>query len=304
MRAGKDVMFDVCVIGHVTKDIIKIDGVPREMPGGTAYYAGLALRSLGLTVAVLTKVAADDERALLEPLARNGVCLFVGRSKFTTTFENSYASPHWKHRIQKVKAVGDPFLPEDLGKISASAFHLGPLTPAEMTPEFIEEAARMGGRVSLDTQGFIRGIEGETVVPQDWGSKEQGLVHVELLKADDSEAAVLSGEGDIQRDTRRLADFGPTEVIITMGSSGSLIFANRTVYRIAAVPAASTVNPTGCGDTYVAGYIAYRLKSNDFDKAGRFAARMAAAKLQGFGALTGDRLPEELRRDWESLPSR
>lgn len=297
-------MYDVCVIGHVTKDLIKIHGMTREMPGGTAYFTGMALRSLGLNVAVITKVAAGDERALLEPLAMSKVQLFVGHSKFTTTFENIYVSPDWNDRIQKVKAVGDPFFPEDLGKISASVFHLGPLTPAEMRPEFIEEVARLGGLVSLDAQGLTRGIEGETVVPRDWRSKEQGLAHVDILKADDSEATLLSGERDIQRAAQRLADFGPAEVIITTGSSGSLIFANGRFYRIAAVPATSTVDPTGCGDTCVAGYIAHRLKSNDFEKAGRFAARMAFVKLQTFGAVTRDRLPEQLRRDWESLPTR
>jgi sugar/nucleoside kinase (ribokinase family) len=297
-------MYDVCVIGHVTKDVINIHGMTREMPGGTAYYAGMALRSLGLNVAVITKVAAGDERALLESLAMSNVHLFVGHSKSTTTFENIYVSPDWNNRIQKVKALGDPFLPEDLGKISASAFHLGPLTPAEMRPEFIEEVARLGGLVSLDAQGLTRGIEGETVVPQDWRPKDQGLVHVDILKADDSEATLMSGERDIQRAAQRLADFGPAEVMITTGSSGSLIFAKHTFYRIAAVPTANTVDPTGCGDTYVAGYIAHRLRSDDFDKAGRFAARLASVKLQIFGALTSDRLPKQLRLDWESLPRR
>ncbi len=295
-------MYDVCVIGHVTKDVVKIHGMTREMPGGTAYYAGMALRSLGLNVAVITKVAAGDERALLYPLAMSKVHLFVGHSKFTATFENIYVSPDGSDRIQKVKAVGNPFLPEDLGKISATAFHLGPLTPAEMGPEFIEEVARLGGLVSLDAQGLTRGIEGETVVPQDWPQKEQGLVHVDILKADNREATLLSGERDIQRAAERLADFGPAEIIITTGSSGSLIFANGAFYPIAAVPAARTVDPTGCGDTCAAGYLAHRLRSNDFDKAGRFAARMAFVKLQVFGALTSDRLPQQLRRDWESLP--
>ncbi len=301
MTAWKDVMDDVCVIGHVTKDIVKIDSVTREMPGGTAYYAGMALRSLGLTVSVVTKVAPRDERALVEPLARSGIRLFVRHSRFSTTFENAYEPPDWNHRIQKVKAVGDPFLPEDLGKISASVFHLGPLTPAEMAPEFIEEVVRLGGLISLDVQGFTRKIEGEAVVPHEWHSKEQGLAHVNILKTDDTEATVMSGEKDIQRAAQRISDFGPAEVIITMGMSGSLIFANRTIYPIASVPVAKTVDPTGCGDTYVAGYIAHRLKSVDFDSAGRFAARMASAKLQIFGALTRDTLPKQIRSDWRSL---
>ncbi len=37
-RARMGAMFDVCVIGHVTRDIIAIKGRPaKPMPGGTAY---------------------------------------------------------------------------------------------------------------------------------------------------------------------------------------------------------------------------------------------------------------------------
>lgn len=297
-------MYDVCLIGHVTKDIIKIHGMTREMSGGTVHYAGMALRSLGLNVAVITKVAAGDEQTLLESLARSGVHLFVGHSRFTTTFENSYTSPDLSDRIQRVRAVGDPFVPEDLGGISATAFHLGPLTPAEMSPEFIEEVARLSGLVSLDAQGFVRGIEGETVVPQEWRSKDKALVHVGILKADFVEASLITGDHDLQRVGEKLRDFGPPEVIITAGNSGSLIFANNATYPIPAFPVSSPVDPTGCGDTYVAGYIAHRLRSDDLENAGKFAARLASAKLQISGPLTSPQVPVQLMHYWLSLPRR
>jgi sugar/nucleoside kinase (ribokinase family) len=297
-------MYDVCVVGHVTKDLIRVHGMTKQMPGGTAYYSGMALRSLGLNVAVITKVAARDEQTVLEPLARSGVHIFVGHSRFTTTFENTYTSQDLSDRIERIRAVGDPFIPEDLGKISASAFHLGPLTPAEMRPEFIEEVGRLSGLVSLDAQGFVRGIEGEAVVPQKWRSKEQVLVHVDMLKADDREATLITGDREVRRAGQRLRDFGPAEVIITTGSSGSLIFVNNETYPISSFPVASRVDPTGCGDTYMAGYIAHRLRSIDFEEAGKFAARLASAKLQIFGALTSDQVPEQLWGYWESFSRR
>ena len=53
-------MFDVCVIGHVTRDVITIKGKTKKVaPGGTAYYTGIACRSLGLRTSVVTKVATD-----------------------------------------------------------------------------------------------------------------------------------------------------------------------------------------------------------------------------------------------------
>ncbi len=60
-------MFDVCVIGHVAKHLILAQGKGRgPRPGGAAYYAAMAFRSLGLRTAVLTKVAAEDRIEALE----------------------------------------------------------------------------------------------------------------------------------------------------------------------------------------------------------------------------------------------
>jgi hypothetical protein len=35
-------MFDVCTIGHITKDIVRIKDVEKEMPGGVVYYFSIA----------------------------------------------------------------------------------------------------------------------------------------------------------------------------------------------------------------------------------------------------------------------
>jgi len=58
--------FDLCVIGHVTTDFVEIDGKTQgAMPGGTAYYTSMALRSLGLNVAVITRLSDQDRTVLL-----------------------------------------------------------------------------------------------------------------------------------------------------------------------------------------------------------------------------------------------
>ena len=62
--------FDICVVGHITGDIITIGHTTRAIPGGTAYYTSVALRRLGLKVAVVTKVAKGDVVSLLRDLRR------------------------------------------------------------------------------------------------------------------------------------------------------------------------------------------------------------------------------------------
>ena len=48
------------------------------------------------------------------------------------------------------------------------------------------------------------------------------------------------------------------------------------------------VDPTGCGDSYSAGYIYCRLQSDDVEAAGRFGAAVATLKLQCHGPFVGD----------------
>ncbi len=66
-------MHDICVVGHVTRDVVRRNlRVAETLPGGVAHYAGVALASLGLDTAVVTKLAEGDVGAFLGPLAAAG----------------------------------------------------------------------------------------------------------------------------------------------------------------------------------------------------------------------------------------
>ena len=60
--------FDVCVVGHITRDIVKVGRTRRTAPGGTAYYTAMALKRLDLSVAVVTKGAKNDRQRLMREL--------------------------------------------------------------------------------------------------------------------------------------------------------------------------------------------------------------------------------------------
>ena len=67
-------MFDVCVVGHVTWDVNTFYGTVHEpMPGGAAYYASMAYKSLGLKTVAVTRVAKDDEEELLDEMRGAGI---------------------------------------------------------------------------------------------------------------------------------------------------------------------------------------------------------------------------------------
>ena len=66
-----------------------------------------------------------------------------------------------------------------------------------------------------------------------------------------------------------------------------MILARENLYRIPAFPARRSVDATGCGDSYFAGYLFHRLRSDDIEAAGRFAAALAALELQRYGPFHG-----------------
>jgi len=278
-------MFDVCVVGHVTKDLVKIGTRQREMPGGTAYYLPLAIRSLGMNVSVVTKISKDDE-ALLDRLKQEKIPIFLRESPRTTTFINIY-SGGLDNRQQRVIDVALPFTVEDVEGIESRIFHLGPLTKGDISLDIVRSLSARS-RISLDAQGFLRDIEegGEKpgkVKLTDWEEKEKALPLVSILKTDEEEAQVLSQEEDLRKMALRLSGYGPEEIIITRGSRGSLIYSKGKFYSIPSFPPRRLLDPTGCGDTYMAGYLFLRQNTNSLREVGEFAARTASAKLENYG---------------------
>ena len=63
---------------------------------------------------------------------------------------------------------------------------------------------------------------------------------------------VLTGITDIQQGCKILSEWGVKEVVITLGSKGSVIYEDNKFYTIPAYVPAIETDATGCGDTYMA----------------------------------------------------
>jgi len=207
-------------------------------------------------------------------------------TEHTLCFENIYEADQ-DRRVQRVSQTADPFDAASLQTVNATIFHLGPLLIGDIPAELIIQLARRA-KVSLDVQGFLRKLSGENVVPADWPAKKELLPHVQVLKANDEEAAVLTGEKDIHKAATVLAAWGVTEVVITLGSKGSLVYADGVFTEIPAYRPKAVVDATGCGDTYMAGYLYQRLKGKTISESGKFGAAMATLKIQASGPFEGD----------------
>jgi sugar/nucleoside kinase (ribokinase family) len=279
--------FDICVVGHLTKDIIRIEAeIVRELVGGTAYYTSLALHTLGLNVAVVTKTAPEDRDRLLADLEARNIPVFWQPSKKTSIFEDIYPTKNLDVRCEKVWAVADPFSVADLGDLRAKTIHLGPLTDRDMDLGFLVAIGDREEIIALDAQGLTRRVmsDGE-VKAVSWQDAEKGLSSIDILKLDEKEAKILTETDNSADASQILLDMGIKELIVTYGSKGSQLYFQNILINIPALPPRKIVDATGCGDTYMAGYLCQRLWGKDMETSGRFAAMVSSLKIENFGAL-------------------
>lgn len=266
----------IAVIGPVTKDMIVIGKNKKEQIGGTAFYSGIALANLGIKTKIFTKLSVKD-KSLLSNMKHKNIELFPYFCKSTTCFRNIYLGDE---RQQFVDSISAPFSVKDVkGAGNCRFVHLGPLTKGDIPLSVIKYLKSLGLTISLDVQGYLRRIRNKKISLMKWKDKEKFLKYVDILKADKKEAKVLTGK-DERLAAMTLAAMGPAEAIITDGEHGSLIYSQNRYYRIPAFSPGVTKDVTGCGDTYMAAYLAKRMQSSDLKECGLFAARCATAKIE------------------------
>ena len=170
--------------------------------------------------------------------------------------------------------------------MDAKIYHLGSLLADDFSLEVIKYLSSKGV-LSVDVQGYLREVQGEQVVAVDWPEKVEALAYIDILKANEKEMAVLTGCTDPREAALKLAGWGVKEVLLTLGSEGSVIYADGKFFDIPAYPPEQIVDATGCGDTYMTGYLYMRNKGASYYEAGCFAAAMCSIKLAASGPFNG-----------------
>lgn len=276
----------VCV-GHITRDKIVTPKSEVYMSGGVAFYFAYAINHLPREVdfTLVTKVA-DDAVHAAEEMQKAGIDVKVFPSKQTVFFENIYGD-NPDDRQQRVRAKSDQFQIEELDGLEADIYHLGTLLADDFTLDYVK-ALHQRGRVSVDAQGFLRKVTDETVENCDWKDKKEWLKYIDIIKVNEKEMEVLTGESDARKAAEVLASWGPNEVLVTLGSLGSMLLVDGQFFQIPPFAPTAVVDATGCGDTYMAGYLYSRVNGALPVEAGRFAAAMCTLKLSHNGPFDGD----------------
>lgn len=280
-------MKDIICIGHITKDRVVTPSAEVYMPGGTSFYFSHAfscMEATGVSYGLIASLAEEDMGAVSE-FRGKGIETQVIASRNTVFFENIYGD-NPDERMQRVRAKADPFTVEALSNVEARYIVAGSLLADDFSLDVIRFLSQRGTLV-VDAQGYLRKVHGESVCACDWNEKLEALKYIDILKVNEYEAEVLTGKSDLKEAASQLATWGVKEVLLTLGSLGSIVLCDGKFYDIPAYKPRKLVDATGCGDTYVMGYTYKRAQGlNPYDAA-LFASAAAAIKLENSGPLRG-----------------
>lgn len=277
--------FDIVFIGHYTKDTIVYPHESRTVDGGAYFFGANVAARMGLRVAVVTRLAREDWGAV-EKLERLGVTMLACATPASTLLRLIYPTDNLDERTIEMTSSAGPFSVDDVADVQARAYAIvASSVRGEMPTEVVETLAARGAIIALDVQGFIRVLRNGALSHDDWPGKEAVLRHVAVLKTDAYEAKLLTGESDRRAAARRLAEYGPREVLVT-NSSGVLLYHDGAFDEVPLVPR-ELRGRSGRGDTCTGAYLSKRLTTSPTE-ALIWAAAVTSLKLEQEGPFNRD----------------
>jgi sugar/nucleoside kinase (ribokinase family) len=278
--------YDLVFVGHITFDSIEArEGASQGVPGGAPLFGALAAAPSNKKIAVITRIAKEDEY-ILAPMKAAGIDIFLEPSPETTHMRVVHPTENMDERLlYQIKNAGF-FEIEEMPPLEPCLVHLGALTDREFSLEFMQHLKERGFRISIDMQSFVRQVNVVTGAVQfsDVPAKRQIISFAEIVKLDVVEAELLTGTDELEEAAKRVEGWGATETIITR-SDGALVRHRGRTYFGRYVNKSSP-GRTGRGDTTIGAYLAWRI-DHDVPEALNFAVALASIKMETSGPFKG-----------------
>ena len=292
--------YDIAFLGNYTKDTIVSASGTRVVDGGAFNYGAQVAARMGLRVAAITRLAREDWH-VVEALAALGVDVFAEATPTSTCLRLEYPSSNPDERIIHVTSSAGSFTPAQVREMQAQTFVIGPSFRGEVSLELIQTLATKGVRIAVDVQGWVRVVRDGNLAYEAWPEAHLFLAQVDILKTDAVEAKWLTGEADIRRAARLLADLGPGEIVLTH-RDGLLVLADRQFHEAGFFPN-ELVGRSGRGDTCLAAYVSKRLTASP-GQATVWAAAVASLKMEAEGPFRRDigDVEELIRQKYDAPP--
>jgi sugar/nucleoside kinase (ribokinase family) len=255
--------------------------------GGCALNTASALARLGMRVAVVGKVGADAfGDFILGTLEERGLNASGVIRDATTPTSASVAlvdatgERTFLHATGANATVSADELGEELFR--GRALHIaGALVldqlDGEPTASLLSEARRRGIRTSVDTVFDARGC---------WDRLLPALPFCDLVTPGLPEARAITGEEEPARAARRLRELGARIAAVTLGADGCYVAAEAFEGHVAGFQITS-IDGTGAGDAFAAGFLHGLLAGRPLEECARLANAAGGLATRAVGAFEG-----------------
>ncbi len=242
------------VVGSVAFDAIETPfGKTDKILGGAATYIGIAASILGTDTSIVSVVGGDFPQEDLDMLTNRGVnvdgveIIKEGKTFFWSgKYHNDLNTRDTLATEVNVLAEFNPKVPAHAE--NAEILLLGNLHPAVQL-SVLEKMAKRPQLVILDTMNFWMDTAMDIL--------GQMISKTDVITINDEEARQLSGEYSLIKAAEKIRNMGPRFVIIKKGEHGALLFHDKKIFAVPALPLEEVFDPTGAGDTFAGGFAAH-----------------------------------------------
>ena len=270
------------VVGSIALDSVATPfGETADAPGGSAVFFSAAGAILH-PVQVVGVVGSDYPLGALKALEARGVDLAGVEQMPGESFR-------WKAKYSY-----------DLSSRETLDTRLGVFAQfrPKLPPKFRDARYLFLGNIDPELQlGVLDQVKSPALVACDtmnyWIHSKRDLLlellrHIDILLVNDSEARELSGDWNIYRAARWILEHGPRRAVIKQGEHGALLVDRDATFKVPAYPLQEVFDPTGAGDAFAGGFMAYLASTGDLSPANLrramvYGATMGSFAVEAFG---------------------
>jgi ribokinase len=262
--------------------------VLQRHPGGSAANFAVAMARLGISAGLISKVGSDETGEFLrDGLRREDVDVsHLKQENGATGTIFVIVDKSGQRTMLSFRGVNVRLLPEDIPReyiagsrllhVSGYSLVRAPQCDAALTAMNYAKEANV--RISLDPSPLVHLAERKVLA--------ETLEFVDVLLPNEAEAKYLSRKKNIRSAGRTLLEKGASIVAMKLGAKDCLVMNEHEEFRVPPFNV-ETIDTTGAGDAFNAGFSAGYLKGWNLKRSADFANAAAALKTMKCGARNG-----------------
>ena len=288
-------MKKVVVVGSINMDLVtRCKRAPKggetlfgeefsQVPGGKGANQAVAIGKLGTNVIMLGKIGKDSfGKDMLASMEKNGVNIqHIEEGEKATGIAKIIVEESGQNRILVVAGanseVDKEYVDRHLAAIKESDIVVTQLEIPIETVEYTLKKAKEFGKITILNPAPARELSDEIINNSDF------------IIPNESELALITGmavetEEEIKKAGKKLLDMGVKNLIITLGSKGSLHL-NRDKCEFHSAYKVKAIDTTAAGDSFIGGVVR-ELNGDNISEAIEFGTKVSAIAVTKKGAQT------------------